>query len=565
MKIHHWLLGFARSPSIRLPSCSPRLRTRRAAAAIRVRAGDPSVRPANPATPAAPGAWEGETTVDDAGTMGDGGGLDDRLGATRTRSRTVLLCSLRRKPCVNLCAPIGSPLRSRDENDPVPGADAGMGAPVELELPTTSPARCAGTASPVGVLRPLRLRAEAHDLASEGGGAQCFSPHFCDHNPPNMNQVFPGGSSNGESFVGSLTTVPGLQAPYTDRDLRRLEPGQSVPEPGARCTSRTAPVTLTSAPTRARSCRTESTRSRPTPGTSSASSTCEVHRAHRAHVPQRRSGGAHRVERRRALSGSELRHGQGRVREDPGDAGRRLVPAVRRHLRTSCSVPPGGTVRLLWGALIRPCLRTARSAPIPTGASRTSLPYLAAQVSEDKARPRLQHPRPDHPPVPRGGSEQLRGHRPEPALGPGAPGKRRFELRRRPVRRRPERICSSTHTCARAGISSYFIGTGDPERVRTTTARSTSAPREHIFRPRFFDPLAESRATDPRAVDGRRRGGQDRAGRPVTVRYRRAPRILPERTAALRAALVLLVPDPRTRPRTLRDCCHVERVGHLSG
>jgi hypothetical protein len=43
-----------------------------------------------------------------------------------------------------------------------------------------------------------------------------MSPHFCDHNPANMNTVFPGGSSNGESFAGSLLTTAGLQAPYTD-------------------------------------------------------------------------------------------------------------------------------------------------------------------------------------------------------------------------------------------------------------------------------------------------------------------------------------------------------------
>jgi hypothetical protein len=49
----------------------------------------------------------------------------------------------------------------------------------------------------------------------EGGGA-CMSPHFCDHNPANMNEVFPGGSLNGESFLGSLVTQAGLQAPYTD-------------------------------------------------------------------------------------------------------------------------------------------------------------------------------------------------------------------------------------------------------------------------------------------------------------------------------------------------------------
>jgi len=48
----------------------------------------------------------------------------------------------------------------------------------------------------------------------EGGGV-CISSHWCDHNPANMNQVFPNGSLNGESFSGSLLVVSGLQAPYT--------------------------------------------------------------------------------------------------------------------------------------------------------------------------------------------------------------------------------------------------------------------------------------------------------------------------------------------------------------
>ncbi|MGH7434157.1 MAG: pectin acetylesterase-family hydrolase, partial [Polyangiaceae bacterium] len=48
----------------------------------------------------------------------------------------------------------------------------------------------------------------------EGGGA-CMSQHFCDHNPQNMTTVFPSGSLNGESFAGSLFTQAGLQAPYT--------------------------------------------------------------------------------------------------------------------------------------------------------------------------------------------------------------------------------------------------------------------------------------------------------------------------------------------------------------
>ncbi|HEX4448485.1 MAG TPA: pectin acetylesterase-family hydrolase [Polyangiaceae bacterium] len=52
----------------------------------------------------------------------------------------------------------------------------------------------------------------------EGGGA-CFSPHFCDHNPANLNQMFSGGAdTQGEGFnallFDNLVSPPNPQLPW---------------------------------------------------------------------------------------------------------------------------------------------------------------------------------------------------------------------------------------------------------------------------------------------------------------------------------------------------------------
>ena len=73
-------------------------------------------------------------------------------------------------------------------------------------------AKCADN-SPMGIY--VRYSTSTKLLIYLEGGGACFSSHFCDHNPHNMNTVFPGGSLNGESFAGSLVTQPGLQQPYT--------------------------------------------------------------------------------------------------------------------------------------------------------------------------------------------------------------------------------------------------------------------------------------------------------------------------------------------------------------
>jgi pectinacetylesterase len=105
----------------------------------------------------------------------------------------------------------GTPF-DKNENDPVPGADAGMSAPPGWNFYNFPGAMCRD-GSPLGIY--VRYGSVNKLMVYLEGGGVCISTHFCDHNPANMNQVFPGGSLNGESFSGSLTTASGLQAPYT--------------------------------------------------------------------------------------------------------------------------------------------------------------------------------------------------------------------------------------------------------------------------------------------------------------------------------------------------------------
>jgi hypothetical protein len=113
---------------------------------------------------------------------------------------------------VNLAPPIGAPL-DRSENDPLQG-DAGT-VPAGWNFYDVPGAICRD-GSPVGIYVHYSSSASSKLMIYLEGGGACMSPHFCDHNPANMQQVFPGGSSNGESFGGSLFTVAGLQAPYSD-------------------------------------------------------------------------------------------------------------------------------------------------------------------------------------------------------------------------------------------------------------------------------------------------------------------------------------------------------------
>jgi hypothetical protein len=210
MKIHHWL--FASWLAVfSVASCSP------------------SSHPGNGGGGSSSSGGALGPSDDTSGTSGSGGAVEpagDDAGMTTAMMTAAeddsssdpdaaancppLQSS--QKTFVNLAPPMGAPF-DRSENDPVPGADAGMSAPSGWNFYNITGAMCRD-GSPVGIY--VRYGSIAKLMIYLEGGGACMSPHFCDHNPPNMNQVFPGGSSNGESFVGSLSTVAGLQAPYTD-------------------------------------------------------------------------------------------------------------------------------------------------------------------------------------------------------------------------------------------------------------------------------------------------------------------------------------------------------------
>jgi hypothetical protein len=149
------------------------------------------------------------TLADGSSVSGDGGVITQ---APTTDSSCAPLNSTQTQ-FVNLAPPMGAAF-DPTENDPVPGADAGMSAPSGWNFYNIDGAMCRD-GSPVGIYIRYSPSSTKLMIYLEGGGV-CLSPHFCDHNPKNMNEVFPGGSLNGESFAGSLTTQAGLQAPYTD-------------------------------------------------------------------------------------------------------------------------------------------------------------------------------------------------------------------------------------------------------------------------------------------------------------------------------------------------------------
>jgi hypothetical protein len=109
---------------------------------------------------------------------------------------------------MNLAVPLSTPF-DKTQSDVPPDAGA---APMGWNYYNIDGAKCAD-GSAMGIY--IRYTASTKLLIYLEGGGACMSPHFCDHNPHNMNTVFPGGSLNGESFTGSLLTQPGLQQPYT--------------------------------------------------------------------------------------------------------------------------------------------------------------------------------------------------------------------------------------------------------------------------------------------------------------------------------------------------------------
>jgi len=145
---------------------------------------------------------------DDGSASSDGGPIQSLV----VQDSSCVVLNNTQTSFVNLAPPMLAAL-DKTENDPVPGADAGMSVPAGWNYYSIDGAVCRD-GSPMGIY--VRYGSVKKLMMYLEGGGACMSPHFCDHNPKNMNEVFPGGSLNGESFGGSLTTQVGLQAPYTD-------------------------------------------------------------------------------------------------------------------------------------------------------------------------------------------------------------------------------------------------------------------------------------------------------------------------------------------------------------
>jgi hypothetical protein len=110
---------------------------------------------------------------------------------------------------VNLAPPMGAAL-DRTTSDPIPG-DAGV-PPTGWNFYQPSGALCRD-GSPAGFY--VRYTSSAKLLIYLEGGGACDSQHFCDHNPQNLNEIFPGGAdSQGQTITGSLVVTTGLQQPY---------------------------------------------------------------------------------------------------------------------------------------------------------------------------------------------------------------------------------------------------------------------------------------------------------------------------------------------------------------
>jgi hypothetical protein len=155
-------------------------------------------------------AIEGDATTRDEGSSG---ALADGGGVTRTPIPSDPNCPANvftQATFVDLAPPMLAPL-DRSHGDPLP--DGGTGTvPSGWNFYQIDGAVCRdGSANGIYVRYTSSTKLVIY---LEGGGA-CSSPHFCDHNPANIFQVFSGGSLNGESFAGSLLLQTGLQAPYT--------------------------------------------------------------------------------------------------------------------------------------------------------------------------------------------------------------------------------------------------------------------------------------------------------------------------------------------------------------
>jgi hypothetical protein len=150
------------------------------------------------------GAGDGSQGGSDSGLSEAGDASDDGAGSCAANAQYP------QTSFVNLAPPMGAPL-NRSENDAIPG-DAGV-SPQGWNFYQIGGAMCRD-GSPNGFY--VRYTTSTKLMIYLEGGGACSSQHFCDHNPANLNQIFPGGSATeGQTIGGSLLTVAGLQQPYT--------------------------------------------------------------------------------------------------------------------------------------------------------------------------------------------------------------------------------------------------------------------------------------------------------------------------------------------------------------
>jgi hypothetical protein len=163
------------------------------------------------------GSLEDATTGGDDGSLGGGDeGGDD--ASVATTDSACAANNWNQTSFVNLAPPMLSAL-DRTESDPLL-SDAGVAIPAGWNFYQIAGSMCRD-GSPNGIF--VRYSSDASNsnklmIYFEGGGA-CISPHFCDHNPANLNQMFSGGADGqGEGFnsilFDNLVSPPIAQMPW---------------------------------------------------------------------------------------------------------------------------------------------------------------------------------------------------------------------------------------------------------------------------------------------------------------------------------------------------------------
>jgi Pectinacetylesterase len=161
------------------------------------------------------GAFESDATI------GDDASADDAADDAPLAAITDSSCAANnwdQTKFVNLAPPMLSAL-DRTESDPLL-TDAGVTTPAGWNFYQIPGAICRD-GSPNGIfVRYSSDPANSNKLMInfEGGGA-CISPHFCDHNPANLNEMFSGGADGqGEGFGAvlsdNLVSPPVAQLPW---------------------------------------------------------------------------------------------------------------------------------------------------------------------------------------------------------------------------------------------------------------------------------------------------------------------------------------------------------------